>query len=373
MKKIQEVQVKDKNVLVRIDADVLDDSGVIKDDARIQASIPTIKYLLENGAKVTIIGHIGRPKGQEIPELKMRPVEDKLIELLGTHNNWQILENLRFDKGEEESDPEFAKMLATSQDIFVQDAFATCHRAHASTDAIAKILPSYAGMSVQNEIENLDKILNSPKDGFTIIIGGAKAKDKLPVIKNLFQKAENFLIGGVVADTFLACQNYDLGKSLIEKEAFEPAREILEMFSNDSTKKLILPSDLIFSKSIELPVEPLLLKMTDLKSSAHHDWMAVDIGEETVNNFRKIIYESKTIFWNGNLGVTEVPDFSHATKAIAETVVDTQAQKYAGGGDTGRFVKGLGLGSRFDYISNAGGATLEYLAGKKLPGLEVLE
>ncbi len=373
MKKIQEVQVKDKNVLLRIDADVPIEDGKVVNDDRIKSSLPTLKYLLENGAKVTIIGHIGRPEGKEIPELKMRPVEDKLIELLGTHNNWQILENLRFNKGEEENDPEFAKILTISQDIFVQDAFASCHRAHASTNEIAKILPSYAGMSVQKEVENLDEILNSSKEGFTIIIGGAKAEDKLPVIKNLFEKCENFLIGGVVASIFLSCENYDLGKSLIEKETYEQAREILEMFSKDSNKKLVLPTDLIFSKSIKEPIEPLLLKLSELKSSEHHDWMAVDIGEKTVNNFRKIIYKSKTIFWNGNLGVTEVADFSHATKAISSAIVDSKARKYAGGGDTTTYLKTNNYANKFNYLSNAGGASLEYLAGKKLPGLEVLK
>ncbi|MBM2820430.1 MAG: Phosphoglycerate kinase [Candidatus Berkelbacteria bacterium] len=373
MKTLPETQVEGKNVLFRIDADVLNNDGVIKHDSRIQASLPTLKYLLENGAKVTIIGHVGRPEGREVPELKIRPVEDKLIELLGTHNNWQILENLRFNKGEEENDPEFAKQLAIGQDIFVQDAFATCHRAHASTVGAAKLLPSFAGMSVQRELEGLQKILASPAEGFTIIIGGKKAEDKLPVIKNLFDKAENFLVGGVVADTFLACQNYDLGKSLIEKEAFEQAREIFEMFSKDSKKKLVLPTDLIFSKSSEAPVEPIQLSVLNLKSSEHHEWMVVDIGEETVNNFRKIIYNSKNIFWNGNLGVTEVPDFAHATKAIAETVVDSNTQKYAGGGDTTTFLKTNGFADKFNYLSIAGGATLEYLAGKTLPGLEVLE
>lgn len=370
MKKIQTTQVKDKNVLVRIDADVLADDGTIKDDSRIQASIPTLKHLLENGAKVTIMGHIGRPKGKEIPELKIRPVEDKLIELLGTHNNWQILENLRFDLGEEKNDPEFAKQLVTGQDIFIQDAFATAHRAHASTVGVAKLLPSYAGMSVQREVTGLKQILASPKDSFLIIIGGKKIEDKLPIIENLYDKAQTFLIGGAVADTFLTGMDIDLGKSTVDLNFLEKTRAIIKKFDSTPSKKLLLPSDLLFSRSAEKPVDIKELAVTNIK--AIDDMMGVDIGAETVANYKFEIKNAKTILWNGNMGVSEVSEFSKGTWAIAEAIGNSNAKKYAGGGDTSAFIRRVGLADNFDFISNAGGATLEYLAGKTLPGLAVL-
>lgn len=366
-----EDKIKGKNVLVRIDADVPIENGVVVDDQRIQASIPTIEYLLQRGAKVTIIGHIGRPEGKEVPELKMRPVEDKLIELLASHSNWQILENLRFDDGEEKNDSGFAEQLATGQDVFVQDAFATCHRKHASTAGVAKLLPSFAGFAVQKEIDGLNKILESPESGFTIIIGGKKIEDKLPVIANLFEKAENFLIGGAIANTFLTARGVKLGKSLIENKVLEQAKEILKKFEEYPAKKLLLPIDLLFSKSIERPLEERYENIEDLNNI--DDFYAVDIGAETTANFLVTIKNSQTIFWNGNMGVTEVEEFRTGTWKIAEAIGNSLARKYAGGGDTATFIHQIGLENNFDFISNAGGATLDYLAGKKLPGLEVLE
>jgi phosphoglycerate kinase len=371
MKTIQEAKVNGKNVLVRIDADVPIKDGKVTDDERLKASMPTLKHLVDNGAKVTIMGHLGRPKGKEVAELKMRPVEDKLIELLGTHNNWQILENLRFNAGEEENDPEFAQMLITGQDIFVQDAFATCHRAHASTVGVAKLLPSYAGMSVQREVKGLSEILASPKEDFLIVIGGKKAEDKLPVIENLFTKAENFIVGGVVASTFLAGEGHDLGRSLIEKEVLPHTKKIIEKFKKDPTKKLLLPSDLLFSKSVEKPVETQELGISEAERI--DDLMGVDVGAETLANYKYEIKNAKTIFWNGNMGVSEVQEFSKGTWTVAEAIGNSGAKKYAGGGDTAAFIRRVGLTDNFDFISNAGGATLEYLAGKILPGLEVLE
>jgi len=320
---------------------------------------------------VTIIGHIGRPKGKVVEGLKMRPVEDKLIELLGGHTNWQILENLRFSPGEEENDPEFAKQLAVGQDLFVQDAFATCHRAHASTSGVAKLLPSFAGFAIQKEIEGLQKILSSPSDGFTIIIGGKKARDKLPVIANLFERAENFLIGGVIANTFLAAKGFRLGKSFIENKVLDQAKEILRKFESNPAKKLLLPVDLIFSKSINKPLEMKHENIEDLNDI--DNFFAVDIGAETTANFLVTINNSQTIFWNGNMGVSEVEEFRKGTWKITEAIGNALSRKYAGGGDTATFIHQIGLENNFDFISNAGSATLDYLAGKKLPGLEVLK
>ncbi len=366
-----EDKIKEKNVLLRIDADVPIKDGVVTDDERIKVSVPTIEYLLQRGAKVTIIGHIDRPDGKVVDGLKIRPVEDKLIEVLASHTNWQILENLRFSPGEEENDPEFAKQLAAGQDVFIQDAFATCHRAHASTVGVAKLLPSYAGFSIQKEIEGLNKILASPSQGFTIIIGGKKVEDKLPVIANLFSKAENFLIGGAIANTFLAAQGYNLGKSLVENKLLNQAKNILQKFQSDPAKKLFLPIDLLFSKSIQKPFETKHENIDDIDKI--DDYYAVDIGAETTANFIYTIKNSETIFWNGNMGVTEVEEFRKSTWKICEAIANSGAKKFAGGGDTSEFIRKMGIAENFDFISNAGGAALEFLAGKKLPGLEVLE
>ncbi len=370
MKAIQTAPVKGKNILLRMDLDVVED-GFIKDDRRLRASIPTIKYLQEKGSKlITIIGHIGQPHGKVVDGYKIKPVEKRLTELLGSHDGWKMLENLRFDIREEENDSEFAKQLLVGQDLFVQDAFATTHRAHASTVGVAKLLPAYAGMSVQHEVEGLSQILKSPKDGFAIIIGGKKAKDKLLVIENLFDKAEIFIVGGVVASTFLAGKGLALGQSLIEKELLSDTKKIIKEFQNHPSKKLLLPSDLLFSKSVEQPVETEELDVKQTKKI--DDLIGVDIGAETIANYKFEIKNAKTIFWNGNMGVSEVPEFSKGTWAIAEAVGNSEAKKYAGGGDTSAFIHRVGLADNFDFISNAGGATLEYLAGKTLPGLEIL-
>ena len=367
---IQNADFEGRNVLLRIDADVKFADGEIIDDGRLKASLPTIQYLLEKGAKVTIIGHLGRPKGKYVAELKIRPVEDKLIELLGTHTNWQILENLRFNPGEENNEAEFAKQLAAGQDLFVQDAFASCHRAHASTVGVAQILPSYAGLSVQKEVENLTKILET-KDNFTIIIGGKKAEDKLPVIINLFDKADIFLLGGVVANTFLVAQGYNLGKSLVEKEVIEKSKMIMAKFKENPQKKILLPIDLVFSKSISEPQEVKICKVDELAEV--EEFFAVDIGLETIRGYKEIITRAKTIFWNGNMGVSEIEEFSQGTKAITSVIAkNLSAQKYAGGGDTTAFIRESGMDGSFEYLSTGGGATLEFLGGKKLPGLEAL-
>jgi len=391
MKKIQEATIRKKKVLVRLDMDVTVESrwtdgntGQIVDDSRLKASIPTIHYLLEKGAaKVFIIGHCGRPKGLDF-QFSLWPMANRLAELLGSSQKFfkvqqcyeideriVIFENLRFNPGEEENSPEFAKELARDKDLFVQDAFATCHRAHASTVGVAKLLPSYAGLAVQKEIENLSRIIESPAEGCAIIIGGKKTEDKLPVIANLFDKAENFLIGGVVGNTFLAAKGYHLGKSLIEEGVLGEAREILKKFAQNPAKKLWLPVDLIFSRSLKKAEEVRRENLEDI--SGLDDFFAVDIGEETAANFLVVIKKAKTIFWNGNLGISEVEEFRQNTWRVAEAIANSDAKKFAGGGDTAAFIRKMGIAENFDFISNGGGATLAYLAGKKLPGLAVLE
>ena len=375
MKTIKQAQIKDKNVLVRIDTDILDDNSIIKDDSRLEASIPTLKYLLENGAKVTIIGHIGRPGGKEVGKLKMRPVEDKLIELLGTHTNWQILENLRFNPGEEKNDPEFAKLLATGQDIFINDSFGTCHRPHASIVGITKLLPSFAGFGIVKEIENLTRLLESKEKPFTVILGGAKIADKLPVIKNLMSKADNFLIGGAIANTFLAARRHHLGKSLVEEDFFREANIIWQSIMDEPDKSIFLPTDLVLSKSMEKPIEIQTIQVKKLiKPDAFHDFAAVDIGPETIQTFSTKILQSRRIFGNGNMGISEVPEFAEGTKKIAEIIAKSSAQVVIGGGDTVAAYESLNIPPKENiFLSTGGGATSEFLAGKQLPGLVVLD
>lgn len=317
-------KIKDKNVLLRIDADVPIKNGQVIDDSRLSASLPTIKYLLENGANLTIIGHLDRPAGKEVPELKMRPVEDKLIELIGTHDRWQILENLRFNPGEEENDPEFSRQLASGQDIFVQDAFAVCHRAHSSTVGITKFLPSLAGLSVEREMKNLNNFLHNSSKPIVAIIGGAKIEDKKPVINAFLDQVEQVLVGGKVANE-------------LQKE------------KDKLSKKIILPID------------------------GNPNILGFDIGPKTIDLFSNIIASAKTIFWAGPIGKCGDPRYSEGTRKIAQAIIDSKAVKYAGGGDTSAYIYQNKIADKFDYISTGGGAALDYLVGKKLPGLEALE
>ncbi len=356
---------KGKNVLLRIDTDVPIENGKVTDDERLKASIPTIKHLLADSAKVTIIGHIGRPKGEVVESLRMRPVEERLEELLGTHNSWQILENLRFDPREEANDPSFVQELTKDQEVFVQDAFAACHRSHASTFGVAQILPSYAGLSVQKEVDNLTTLLQA--EDMTIIIGGKKAEDKLPVISSLFQKTENVLTGGVVANTFLVKKGFNLGRSLVEEEVFQEAEDIVAQFDK-SEKTIFLPQDLVLSRSVEKQIGMKVLSIDDMNEEIK-DYFAVDIGPQTIQKYKKMIVQAKVIFFNGNMGVSEVGEFSTGTMEIARAIIESQAKKYAGGGDTAKFLRDNNMADKFDYISNGGGATLDFLAGKNLPGL----
>ncbi|AKM81975.1 TPA: phosphoglycerate kinase [Candidatus Berkelbacteria bacterium] len=373
MKKIHEVEIQNKNILIRIDTDVPIENGKVKNDRRLRASLKTLKYLLENNAKVTIIGHIGRPDGED-PELKIRPVEDKLIELLGTHQNWQILENLRFNKGEEENDPDFARQLAVGQDLFVQDAFATCHRSHASTVGIAKLLPSFAGFSVQHEIENLEKISKDKEKPFTVILGGAKIADKLPVLKNLTSRTQNFLIGGAIGSTFLAARRHHLGESLVEEEAFRDANIVWQSITDEPDRNIFLPIDLVISHSIKKAEGVRVIKTSEtLDPETMKEYAIDDIGPKTVEEYKKVIAKSKVIFWNGNMGITEVPAFADGSKQIAEAVAGSEAFSVIGGGDTVGFIENIGLADKVSFCSTGGGATLEYISGKDLPGLKALE
>jgi len=387
MHKIQDVDIKDKKVLLRLDLNVPIEDGKILGDKRIREAIPTIQYLLDHDAsQVIIITHLGKPKGHE-DEFCLWPIANRLIELLKSNNKYYdcqqtdgyeitekilMLENLRFNPSEEENDPQFAKDLASKADIFVNDAFGTCHRAHASTEGVTNFLPSYAGLLIQKEIENLNKLLKIEDKPFTVILGGAKISDKLPVIKNLMSRANNFLIGGAIGNTFLAARRHNMGKSLIEQETFSEANEIWKNIMDEANRSIYLPTDVVLSKSDKEPSEIKNIEIKELLQSNYADYFAVDIGEKTIEQFSTVILQSKTIFWNGNMGISEVPEFAEGTNKIAEIIGKSSAYVVIGGGDTVAAFEALKISSDKIFLSTGGGATLEFLAGKQLPGLVAL-
>lgn len=387
MRSIEEVKVTGKRILLRTDFNVPMSGREIVDDLRIREALPTVKFLLGKAvSEIIIVTHLGRPQGHD-DKFCLWPIANRLIELLDSSKNYYdcaaesykisdkitMLENIRFNSGEEENDPNFAEFLAGKADFFVNDAFGTCHRAHASTFGVAKILPSYAGLLVQKEVENLKKILNSKLSSFTIILGGAKIKDKLPLIKNFISRADNFLIGGAISNTFLAARNHYLSKSLVEKDDFGKVNQIWRMIMDEADRNIYLPKDLILSRSIEKSQDQRIAKIGDLLRPPKEEFSVVDIGPKTCEMYQDVISKSKLIFWNGNMGVSEVEEFSQGTLKIVEAIACSGAQKYTGGGDTTALIRKLKLDDKFDFISTGGGATLEFLAGKELPGLKVLE
>lgn len=401
MHKIQDIDVKNKNVLLRVDFNTPMKDGRIISDKRIREALPTIQYLIDNGVKsIQIITHLGKParhasqqgvaggpKGSINNKYSLSPIANRLAELLKSDKKFDksadqynitntifMRENLRFNAGEEKNEPEFAKELAEGMDIFCNDAFGTCHRAHASTVGVAELLPSYAGLLVQKEVEHLNKLLESKEKPFTVILGGAKIADKLPVVKNLISRADNFLVGGAISSTFLEARRHYLGKSLVEKDSFRDANIIFQEIMDEPDKNIFLPQDLKVSKSVEKPIESRIVETKDLlQPNSMEDFMAVDIGPKTIEEYCGIISKSKTLFWNGNMGVSEVEDFAEGTKKIAESIIESNVKAVIGGGDTVAAVEEFGITSDNIFLSTGGGATLEYLAGKVLPGLKVLE
>ena len=397
MRKIQDADLKDKKVLLRVDFNVPIKKGKIEGDKRIRESLPTIQYLLDHGAKeIILMSHLGKPNGEVDIEFSLWPIANKLAELLKSEAKFSamqedykingkitLLENLRFDKGEEENANGFAHDLASKGSIYINDAFGTCHRAHASTEGLAHLLPSYTGLLVQSELEHLNALLKTYQKPFTVILGGAKIADKLPTIKNLMTRADNFLIGGAVANTFLAARRHYMGKSLVEPEVFRDANIIWQNLMDDHKRNIYLPTDLVFSMIPERPVEMSVVKTNHLLSPNMERDMVVDIGLETVETYEQIIQKSKTIFWNGNMGLSEVKEFAQGTNRIAEAVIslakdNSEVQIVIGGGDTVTAVEELITDNKLPitdnlFLSTGGGATLEFLAGKELPGLKALE
>ncbi|TYT22461.1 phosphoglycerate kinase [Dictyoglomus thermophilum] len=386
---LKDEELKGKRVLVRVDFNVPIKNGVITDDRRIREALPTIKYLIDKGAKVILVSHLGRPKGFQ-DDLRLDPVAKRLSELLGKpvkklndcigeevekeisnmkEGDVVLLENIRFYKEEEANDPEFAKKLAKLADLYVNDAFGTAHRAHASTAGVAQYIPGVAGLLMKKEIEIMGKALESPERPFICILGGAKVSDKIGVIKNLMTKVDGFLIGGGMMFTFLKALGYETGKSIVEDDKLELAKEIMNM-AKERGVKFLLPKDAVVVKEIKEDA-PTSIKDVD---KFEKDDIGVDIGPKTIELFREEILKARTIIWNGPMGIFEIPAFANGTRRIAEAIAENKnCISIVGGGDSAAAIQMLGLEDKFTHISTGGGASLEFLEGKELPGVAVLQ
>ncbi|MGI6153556.1 MAG: phosphoglycerate kinase [Christensenellaceae bacterium] len=388
-KTIQDIDVSGKKVLVRVDFNVpLDENLKITDETRITAALPTIKYLLEHNAKVILMSHLGRPKGEVKAEFSLKPVADRLSEILNTKvvfasdcvggpaqeavdsiedGQLVLLENLRFHKEETDNDPAFAKALAGLADVYVNDAFGTAHRAHASTVGVTKYLPAVAGFLIGKELEFLGKALEDPDRPFIAILGGAKVSDKIAVIENLLTKVDCLIIGGGMANTFVKAQGFEMGKSLVDDERLPLALELLDEAKKKGIK-ILLPSDFVVAKEFKADAEAHVYPVDNIPA----DGMALDIGPSSRIIFANEVKSAKTVVWNGPMGVAEMPAFANGTKAVAEALAETDATTIIGGGDSAAAVKKLGFADKMSHISTGGGASLEFLEGKELPGVAAL-
>lgn len=388
-KTIEDISVESKKVLVRVDFNVpLNDKGEITDETRIQAALPTIKYLLDHKAKVILCSHLGRPKGEFKPEFSLAPVAKRLQMLLDTKVTFAkdvigqsadeavaavkdgevvLLENLRYHKEETKNDPEFAKKLASYAEIFVNDAFGTAHRAHASTEGVTHYLPAVAGFLIKKELEFMGGALENPDRPFVAILGGAKIADKIPVIENLFNKVDCLIIGGGMANTFLAAQGCNMGKSLVDADSIALASELLKKAKLKGVK-ILLPIDVVAADEFNNDAKTVMVPVDSIPEG----YMALDIGSSTRMIFAEEINRAKTVIWNGPMGVAEMPSFAGGTRAVAEAMAATNATTIIGGGDSAAAVKNLGYGDKMSHISTGGGASLEFLEGKELPGIAAL-
>lgn len=389
-KTIKDIDIRDKRVLMRVDYNVpLDEQLNITDDSRITKSLPTVKYALEQGAKLVLMSHLGRPKGKPEAKYSLAPVSKHLskllnqpVELLGdcvgssVENKVKglksgevvLLENLRFHKEEEENNPEFSKQLAALGEVYVNDAFGTAHRAHASTVGVTSYLPSVAGFLLGKEVEYFDKVISAPERPFVAILGGAKVSDKIKLIKNLFQKADVILIGGAMAYTFYKVQGIGIGNSKFEPAGEPAAREALEIAKNKNFP-IHFPVDRVIAEKLEKNVPS---KVTE--GDIPDGWSGFDIGSKTVENYKELLSKAKTVVWNGPVGVCEYPPFDKGTRALAEHLASLKSTTtIIGGGDTAAAVIQMGLESKMSHVSTGGGASLEYLEGTVLPGIKALQ
>lgn len=390
MLKISDLDLRDKTVFLRVDFNVpLDKNSEITSDTRIKATLPTLNYLLERGAKVVVASHLGRPKGKILPQFSLKRVAERLSrrlsravtlapDVIGTrvdklksdllNSQILLLENLRFHSEETANDHDFARELAKEIDYYVNDAFGVCHRAHASVVAIAKFVSkAAAGFLVEKELKSLNKIIHTPEKPFVAILGGVKVSDKIPVIENLLTKADNILIGGAIAYTFFAAQGHGVGQSLVEKDKFELANQIL-IKAGEKGVNFQLPLDHIVAESMDESAAVQVLDSFPLPS----ELMALDIGPKTVKAYSDIIRRAKTIFWNGPMGVFEIDSFARGTIQMAKAIAASESLSIIGGGDSVSAVDKAGVSEHISHISTGGGASLEYIAKESLPGIEVL-
>ncbi len=389
-KTVKDIDLKGKKVFVRCDFNVpMDENQNITDNTRIKAALPTIKYLLEQNCKIILASHLGRPKGEVKPEFSLKPVAKELSKLLGKEvimandvigddatnkaenlkeGEILLLENVRFHKEETDNDPEFAKKLASMAEIFVNDAFGTAHRAHASTTGIADYIPGVSGFLIEKELKFLGNAINNPERPFVAILGGAKVSDKIGVIDSLLDKVDTLMIGGGMAYTFFKAQGYNVGNSLCEVEKTGLALEAMEKAKAKGVK-LLLPIDTKIGKEFKPDTESKTVAWTEIPDG----WEGFDIGEKTIEMFKKELQNAKTVIWNGPLGLFEFDQFAIGTNEIGKTLAELDATTIIGGGDSAAAVTKAGLADKMTHISTGGGASLEFLEGKKLPGIECLQ
>jgi phosphoglycerate kinase len=372
---LDDVDVEGKRVFLRVDFNVPLADGRITDDARIRAALPTIEALRERGARLLLASHLGRPKGPD-PKLSLRPAAERLGELLGAgvefaedldhvpDGDLVMLENLRFNEGETKNDPDLAQRYAALADVYVNDAFGSAHRAHASTEGVARLLPSAAGLLLQREVETLTGILKDPQRPLVAITGGAKVTDKIGVLEAFLERADTILIGGAMCFPFFAAQGHEVGESLCEADGVEPARRILESGGD----RLRLPTDLVAGRAFEADTERRDIDGVDVPDG----WMGLDVGPDTARAYADVIERAGTVFWNGPMGAFELEPFAQGTRAVAEAVAQAPGTTVVGGGDSAAALKQFGLDDRVDHLSTGGGASLELIEGKTLPGVEVL-
>ena len=386
---LRDFDLKGKKVLLRVDFNVpLNSNLQITNDKRIRETLPTIQYLIDNGAKIIIVSHLGRPEGKVKPEFSLKPVAERLRELLKKpviltgdvagpetfkyvramkEGDIVMMENVRFDPGEEANDPEFAKKLASVADIYCNDAFGTMHRAHASTTKVAEFLPSCAGLLVEKELNVLGSALENPARPFVVIVGGAKVKDKIGLISRLIEVADVVMIGGAMAYTFLRAQGHNVGKSIVEKDKLQLARLLIEK-ANKQNVKFVLPVDHVVTGEFNFSAEFVVTSTKKFPRTG----IGMDIGPKTIKLFEHYISKAKTIFWNGPLGVSEFQKFAKGTNEIAKAIANSKAYSIVGGGDSAKSIEQLNLQDKIDHVSTGGGAALKLIEGVTLPGLAAI-
>ncbi len=386
---LRDFDLKGKKVLLRVDFNVpLNSNLQITNDKRIRETLPTIQYLIENGAKIIIVSHLGRPEGKVKPEFSLKPVAERLRELIKKpviltgdvagpetfkyvramkEGDIVMMENVRFDPGEEANDPEFAKKLASVADIYCNDAFGTMHRAHASTTKVAEYLPSCAGLLVEKELNVLGSALENPNRPFVVIVGGAKVKDKIGLISRLIEVADVVMIGGAMAYTFLRAQGHNVGKSIVEKDKLQLARLLIEK-ANKQNVKFVLPVDHVVTGEFNFSAEFVITTTKKFPRTG----IGMDIGPKTIKLFEHYISKAKTIFWNGPLGVSEFQKFAKGTNEVAKAIANSKAYTIVGGGDSAKSIEQLNLQDKIDHVSTGGGAALKLIEGVTLPGLAAI-